>query len=122
MWIIAVLIGLVALDIYAFLYMPLVAYISTQFLLFFVIIAYFLRWLPSTIKQWIPWLSVIIIFIVIMEINEQINCTSLMQWASWFPWHIFVELAGLVAIIIIALMFSGIGLARIVLWDRGLYR
>jgi|LauGreDrversion2_6_1035139.scaffolds.fasta_scaffold01407_1 hypothetical protein len=121
-WIIALLIGIVALDIYAFLYMPLVAYISTQFLLFFVIIAYFLRWLPVTVKQWIPWLSVIMIFIVILEINEQVNCTSLMQWAPWFPWHIFIELAGLTAIIIIANMFSGIGLTRLMLWDRGLYR
>lgn len=121
-WIIAVLTGLITLDIYAFLYMPLVAYISTQFLIFVTIIAYFLRWLPTTIKQWIPWLSGIMIFIVILEINEQVNCASFMQWAPWFPWHIFIELAGLAAIMVIAMMFSGIGIARLMLWDRGLYR
>jgi len=121
-WFLLVLAGLVVLDIYAYFNFPVSAYISTQLLLFATITLYFLRWLPTNIKQWIPWLMGTMILVIILEINEQVNCTSFMQWAPWFPWHIFIELAGLAAIMVIAQMFSGIGLARIVLWDRGLYR
>jgi len=121
-WFFLLLTVIIALDIYAYFNFPLSAYVSTQILLFATITLYFLRWLPANVKQWIPWLMGAMILVIILEINEQVNCTSLMQWAPWFPWHIFIELAGLTAIIIIANMFSGIGLARVVLWDRGLYR
>jgi len=121
-WFLLLLTGIIALDIYAYFNFPLSAYVSTQILLFATITLYFLRWIPTTIKQWIPWLICAMILVIILEINEQINCTSLMQWAPWFPWHIFIELAGLAAIIVIAIMFSNIGTARLMLWDRGLYR
>lgn len=121
-WFLLLLIGIIAVDIYAYFNFPLSAYVSTQILLFATITLYFLRWLPSIIKQWIPWLICAMILVIILEINEQINCTSLMQWASWFPWYIFIELAGLAAIIVISIMFSNIGTARLMLWDRGLYR
>jgi len=121
-WFFLLLMGFVALDIYAYFNFPFLAYFSTQILLFATITMYFLRWLPSTVKQWIPWLMSAIILLILLEINEQINCTSLIGWAPWFPWHIFIELVGLIAIVVISIMFSNIGTARLMLWDRALYR
>jgi hypothetical protein len=96
---------LVCLDMYFFHFFSLEFYISTTSLLFVSILFYYYSLLPDLIQKNIYWIVLLIFIIVILVMNEKFNCEKMMEIYPHFPYHIFVETAGVVLFYIICNTF-----------------
>jgi hypothetical protein len=81
--------GIIAVDVYAFLYWPLVFSIGTQSLLLVAFMFYYRKGLPTL---W-PILGMIGVILFLVW-NEAANCTQMLQ-AATLPYHVVIEIAGL---------------------------
>lgn len=86
---------LIMLDVYAFMYLSVVFFIPTQILLIVSIVLYYYQYLPNLLKENIGLFLFLILFISGLVLNEKINGKVLLENYPNFPFHIFVEITGL---------------------------
>ena len=93
---------LVIFDFYAVFCLPTVFYMTSQWAIFLGIFAAYYRYLPKSFQQNIMWLFVIGIFILSMVWNESQNCDALLEKYPDIPFHILIEIPGLVFFYLVA--------------------
>jgi len=86
---------LVCLDIYAIFYMNVVFYLFTQASLFLSILFYYYTYLPTRITNNMYIIALLIAFDIILFLNEKTNCVQMLHLNPDFPYHIFVEIVGI---------------------------
>jgi hypothetical protein len=96
---------LIFCDIYAFCNMNVVYYIFSQALLFLSVLFYYYPLLNRTMKEKINIIFVIIISIIILFLNEKYNCEKMLDVYPHFPWHILIEILGIILFYIICSNF-----------------
>jgi len=84
----------IGVDIYALFYLSNVFYIITQLGIFFSIFIFYFTTLPSKSKNSIPWLFIIGILIVCLLYNEMRNCEEIANLYPDAPFHLLVEIPG----------------------------
>ena len=85
--------------------MNVVYYIFSQALLFLSVLLYYYPLLPKSIKSKIHIIFVLITVIIILFLNEKYNCEKMMRIYPDFPYHIFIEIVGIVLFYIICSTF-----------------
>ena len=104
-WFIIFYVFLIFLDIYTFCNMNVVYYIFTQALLFLSVLFYYYPLLPKNIQNTIHIIFFLVTIIIILFLNEKYNCEKMMSIQPHFPYHIFIEIIGLVLFYIICSNF-----------------
>jgi hypothetical protein len=104
-WFIIFYVFLIFLDIYTFCNMNVVYYIFTQALLFLSVLFYYYPLLPKNIQNTIHIIFFLVTIIIILFLNEKYNCEKMMSVQPDFPYHIFIEIIGLVLFYIICSNF-----------------
>jgi hypothetical protein len=105
-WFVGLLALLALFDAFAYAHYSVASYIFTQMLLFLALLLYYYRWLPQ--KRCLPWLVGVMAFSILVQINEQMHCQTLLAWAPGVPWHVLTELGVLFSMGTIAYMFSNL--------------
>ena len=96
---------LIFFDIYIFFNMNVVYYIIGQALLFLSVLFYYYPLLTKNIKKIINIIFFLVLLIIILFINEKYNCEKMMSIYPHFPYHILIEIIGLVLFYIICSNF-----------------
>jgi len=96
---------LVCLDTYSFLYLSIVYYLITQFSIFILLFVYYFPLLPKFIKNRMYQILFFIILIILLFLNETYNCEKMLQIYPAFPYHIFIEIIGIIIFYIICSIF-----------------
>ena len=92
-------------DIYSLLNLQLIYYMATQTLIFIFLIMYYVALLPSSIIENLYYIILTVFVILGFIVNEKINGEKMMAFNSDFPWHIFVEIPGLLLFYLISKCF-----------------
>ena len=92
-------------DIYAFHYLDFIFYLTTQFLLFVSLFIYYYNYFPPSIKNKIPYLFYLTLFILLLFINERNYCKKMLDFFPSFPFHIFIEITAIIVVYIICNIF-----------------
>ena len=93
-YLIIFLLFFVSLDIYSLLNLSFIYYFITQTILFIGILFYYLPLLSKSIQKIIYYIALIGVLIVLLQMNEVINCEYMIQMNPDFPYHIIIEIAG----------------------------
>jgi hypothetical protein len=104
-WFIIFYLFLIFFDIYTFCNMNVVYYIFSQALLFLSVLFYYYPFLKKNIKNKINIILFLVILIIILFLNEKYNCEKMMSFYPNFPYHILIEIIGLVLFYIICSNF-----------------
>jgi hypothetical protein len=96
---------LVILDIYIFSNYSVIYYLTTQSIIFISLLLYYFPLLPKFIKSSIYKIIFLISIIIVLFINEMYNCERMMSIYKHFPYHIFIEITGIVLFYIICSNF-----------------
>jgi len=104
-WFIVFYLLLIFLDIYMFCNMNVVYYIFSQALLFLSVLFYYYRFLTKNIKDKINIIFCLVILIIILFLNEKYNCEKMMSIYPYFPYHVIIEIIGIVLFYIICSNF-----------------
>jgi hypothetical protein len=80
----------VVFDIYSFLTINVIHYIVTQTLLFSSLLLYYRTYLPD-----IRTILVVASILILLLVNEKYNCEKMLSMYPTFPFHIFVEIGGI---------------------------
>jgi hypothetical protein len=97
--------GLILLDIYAFSNFGFVYYLGTQSLVFISILLYYFTLLPVKVQTSIYWICGLVSFVILLFINEQLNCESMLAFYPDFPYHVFIESVGIILFYTICINF-----------------
>ena len=92
---IAYLLVLVGCDLYALANLPVVVYIATQALIFLSVLVYYYTWLPVSLQNGIVTIALLIFLVIALILNEMYHCTAMLDIYPHFPYHVFIEIAGL---------------------------
>ena len=95
----------ILLDIYSFCNMNVVYYIFSQALLFLSVLFYYYSFLSKNIKNKINIIFFLVFLIIILFLNEKFNCEKMMSIYPYFPYHIIIEIIGIVLFYIICSTF-----------------
>lgn len=87
--------GLLALDVYFFLFLPFIYSFTTFFAIFFSILIYYYRFLSKLDKSQITTIGIIGVVILVLFYNEKYNCKRMLAIFPDFPFHMIFELVGL---------------------------
>jgi hypothetical protein len=104
-WFIIFYVFLIFFDIYAFLNMNVVYYIFSQALLFLSVLFYYYPFLTKNIKNKINIIFFLVIIIILLFLNEKYNCEKMMSIYPYFPYHILIEIIGIILFYIICSNF-----------------
>ena len=85
--------------------MNVVYYIFSQALLFLSVLLYYYPSLTKNIKNKINIIFILVLLILILFLNEKYNCEKMLKFYPYFPYHIFIEIIGIVLFYIIASNF-----------------
>ena len=88
--------GVILFDIYAFSNYSFVFYLTTQTVLFLSILFYYYPLLPKFIQTSIYWIFALVSLVIILFLNEKHNCEHMLSYYPHFPYHIFIEIVGIV--------------------------
>jgi hypothetical protein len=97
--------SIICFDIYAFFNMNVVYYIFSQAVLFLSVLFYYYPLLNQNIKENIHMIFFLVILIIALLLNEKYNCKKMMSIYPDFPYHILVEITGVVLFYIICSNF-----------------
>ena len=86
---------LILLDLYAFFHLSTIYFIPTQVILFMSLLFYYYQQLPSLLKNNLSILLINILIIYGLVLNEKYNCKNMLEMFPNFPFHIFIEIFGL---------------------------
>jgi hypothetical protein len=96
---------LICFDIYSIFNMNVVFYIFTQALLFLSVLFYYYPYLPKYIQNSIYIIVFLVIVIIALFLNEKYNCHSMLSAYPYFPFHIFIEIIGILLFYVICSNF-----------------
>ena len=99
------LIVLVCLDIYSLFNLTIIYYLSTQSIIFISLLLYYYRLLPKIIQNSIYQLILLVGFVILLVLNETYNCERMLEFYPHFPYHIFIEITGIVFFYVICSNF-----------------
>jgi len=85
--------------------MNIIYYIFTQALLLLSVLTYYYSFMNKNIKNKIKIIFYFAFLIIILFINEQYNCKKMLEIYPNFPYHIFIEIIGLLFFYIICSNF-----------------
>jgi hypothetical protein len=85
--------------------MNVVFYIFSQALLFLSVLFYYYPLLPKNIKNKIHIIFIFVTVIIILFLNEKFNCEKMMSIYPHFPYHILIEIIGILLFYIICSSF-----------------
>lgn len=103
-WFMTFLISFASFDLFAFCYLPAIFYIGTQSILLSVLLLYYLRYLSKSIQRIIYYIIVIVGIVTLLLLNEEHNGKRMMAFYP-FPYHIFVEISGIILFYLICSTF-----------------
>tara|TARA_B100000424_G_scaffold28932_1_gene19841 strand:+ start:23 stop:673 length:651 start_codon:yes stop_codon:yes gene_type:complete len=86
---------LIILDLYAFFNLSTIYFIPTQVMLFLSLLVYYFKYLPNLLKNNLHNLIIIIFIIYGLVLNEKYNCKNMLEMFPNFPFHILIEIFGL---------------------------
>jgi len=90
-----ILVILLLFDIYSFMFLSFIYYFSSSFIIFFTILIYYYKYIPKNKQNYIMVILSLGISIMLLFYNEKINCKKMLEVFPNFPFHIFLEIAGL---------------------------
>jgi len=90
------LFSLISFDFYALTNLSVIYYIVAQSLIFLLPLIYYYKLLPLKIQSSIIEMAIYIIMIILLFINEKNNCKKLMKKYNKFPFHILIEIVGII--------------------------
>ena len=96
---------LICFDIYSIFNMNVVFYIFSQALLFLSVLFYYYSYLPNSIHNSIYYIVFLIFLIIILFLNEKYNCKLMLTKYPNFPFHILIEVLGIILFYIIGKNF-----------------
>jgi hypothetical protein len=99
------LVLLVLYDLYAVVHLSILHYVSSQSLLFVSLLIYYFTYLPKSIQNKIYLIILLVLWIMLLFFNEIHNCNTMMSYYPHFPYHIFIELSGIVLFYIVCSSF-----------------
>lgn len=85
--------------------MNIVFYIFSQALLFLSVLFYYYPYLPNSIHNSIYYIVFLIFLIIILFLNEKYNCKLMLTKYPNFPFHILIEILGIILFYIIGKNF-----------------
>ena len=104
-WFLLYYVSLIFFDIYTFCNMNVVYYIFSQALLFLSVLFYYYPLLSKNIQNKLNIIFFLVILIIILFLNEKYNCEKMMSIYPHFPYHILIEIIGIVLFYIICSTF-----------------
>jgi hypothetical protein len=90
------LFSLISFDFYALVHLSVIYYIIAQALIFLLPLIYYYKLLPLKIQSSIIEMAIYISMIILLIINEKNNCKKLMKKYNKFPFHILIEIVGII--------------------------
>ena len=99
------LLVLVGIDIYALLNLTIVYYLLSQSTIFISLLLYYLPFLPKFIQQSVYQIIFFVGIIILLFLNEKYNCKKMLRLYPYFPYHIFIEIVGIILFYIICSNF-----------------
>jgi hypothetical protein len=87
---------LVILDIYAFYNYSFIYYLTTQSAIFISLLLYYFSILPKFIQTSVYKIIFFVGVVIGLFINETYNCINMMSIYPDFPYHIFIEIIGII--------------------------
>lgn len=99
------LLVLVCFDIYSLFYLSVVFYIVSQATIMISLLAYYYPLLPKSIQNSVYTIIFFISIIILLFLNEKYNCKKMMHIYPNFPYHIFIEIIGIVLFYVICSNF-----------------
>lgn len=92
-------------DIYSFFNLEIVYYLLTQSLIFISFLLYYFALLPIFIQNSVYQIIFFSAVIILLFLNELQNCENMFSIYPDFPYHIFVEIAGIILFYVISSNF-----------------
>lgn len=96
---------LVILDVYTFYNHSFIYYLTTQSIIFISLLVYYFPLLPKFIQSSIYQIIFFVSIVIILFINETYNCEKMMSIYPHFPYHIVIEITGIVLFYVICSNF-----------------
>jgi len=96
---------LVCFDIFSVLHLTIIYYLLSQSLIFISLLLYYYPLLPAFIQKAIYSVIFFVIVIIILFLNEKYNCNTMLSIYPDFPYHILIEMVGIVLFYIICNSF-----------------
>lgn len=96
---------LVCFDIYAFFNLSLVFYILSQAVIMISLLFYYYKLMPARIQKNMYSLIFLVCLIIIFFMNEKFNCKKILSLYPHFPFHILIEIVGIVIFYLICSSF-----------------
>ena len=96
---------LVCFDIYSLFYLPIIFYIISQSTIMISLLVYYFPLLPKNIQNTLYQIIFLVGIIILLFLNEEYNCERMLQIYPYFPYHIFIEIIGIILFYIICVNF-----------------
>jgi hypothetical protein len=99
------LICLLFIDIYSFMFLSFIYYFSSSLLIFFSILIYYYKYIPKDKKKYIMTILFLGLSIMFLFYNEKFNCKYMMSLFPNIPFHVFLEIFGMLIFYYICIFF-----------------
>jgi len=99
------LIVLICFDIYSIFNLTIIYYLLSQSLIFISLLIYYFPLLPKFIQTSIYQIIFFVLVIIVLFLNEKYNCGEMLKIYPFFPYHIFIEIIGIILFYIICSNF-----------------
>lgn len=97
--------ALVCFDIYSFFHLSFIYYFISQSAILISLLLYYFPLLPHFIQNSVYTIIFLVVFITLLFLNEKANCEKMIDIYPHFPYHIFIELNGILLFYIISSHF-----------------
>jgi hypothetical protein len=85
----------VLFDIYSLFYLSTIFYLLSHAIILISLLIYYYSFLPKSVKIGINQIILIVLFILLLVVNETYNCKNMLNMYPDFPFHIFIEFSGI---------------------------
>jgi hypothetical protein len=99
------LVLLICFDIYSIFYLTIIYYLLSQSAIFISLLVYYFPLLPKFIQKSVYEIIFFVCIIILLFLNEKYNCKKMLEIYEDFPYHIFIEIIGIVLFYIICSNF-----------------
>ena len=89
----AILLILLCIDIYIFLKIKGFYMVLSLILIHLLLIFFYYDYMPAPVRNYLPYIVLLILLVTILFVNEAINCKKMMAWKV-FPYHAVIESFG----------------------------
>jgi len=93
---------LVCIDIYCFMRSWILSSFYSQEVMLISLLIYYFRILSTSLKRSIYWIIFFVILVSFVILNEKYNCKKMLAFYPEFPYHIFIEIPGIILSYIIS--------------------